>query len=202
MPVRIIEADEQKTAELALVENLQRENLNPVEEAKGYRVLMSEYGLTQEKVARSVGKSRPVVANALRLLALPEKVLAYVEEGKLSLSHARAILELEKDDCRIKVAEETVAKDLTVRETAALIKKIMSGNGEKPKKDRTAPDGVDYFAVAETDLTKSMGRRVRLKGSGKKGKVEIEYYSADDLEALCDALRSLKLSDGKKGGAK
>ena len=201
VPVRIIEADDKKASELALVENLQREDLNPVEEAKGYKALMSEYGLTQEAVAERVGKSRPVIANALRLLALPGPVLKYVEDGRLSLSHARAILELDRDECRAKAAEETVAKDLTVRETTSLVKKMLSGNPEKPEKSRASADGVDYFAEAEKNLTKSMGRRVRLKGSGKKGRIEIDFYSSEDLDALLSALDGLHLSSGKMGAS-
>lgn len=198
VPVRIIEADDKATSELALVENLQREDLNPVEEAKGYKALMAEYGLTQEAVAERVGKSRPVIANAVRLLALPEAVLKYVEDGKLSLSHARVILELEDDEGRVKVAEETVKNEFTVRETAALIKRILVGDKEKHPRSRLSADGVDYFAEVEKNLTKSLGRKVRLKGSDKKGKIEIDFYSADDLEVLLNALDRMELARGKK----
>ena len=193
VPVRIIEADDKKTMELSLVENLQREDLNPVEEALGYRTLMQEYSMTQEGAANVVGKSRPVIANALRLLALPEKVLDMLRDGKISVSHARLLLELDGDTVREKAAEEIIEKSLTVRQTEALIKKIKSG--KKPKKEK--PEGVDYMAEVEKDLTKSLGRKVKVVSGKRKGRIEIEYYGNDDFEVIREALMALK-AGGKK----
>ena len=193
VPVRIIEADDKKTMELSLVENLQREDLNPVEEALGYRTLMQEYSMTQEGAANVVGKSRPVIANALRHLALPEKVLDMLRDGKISVSHARLLLELDGDTVREKAAEEIIEKSLTVRQTEALIKKIKSG--KKPKKEK--PEGVDYMAEVEKDLTKSLGRKVKVVSGKRKGRIEIEYYGNDDFEVIREALMALK-AGGKK----
>ena len=193
VPVRIIEADDKKTMELSLVENLQREDLNPVEEALGYRTLMQEYSMTQEGAANVVGKSRPVIANALRLLALPEKVLDMLRDGKISVSHARLLLELDGDAVREKAAEEIIEKSLTVRQTEALIKKIKSG--KKPKKEK--PEGVDYMAEVEKDLTKSLGRKVKVVSGKRKGRIEIEYYGNDDFEVIREALMAIK-AGGKK----
>ena len=176
-----------------MVENLQREDLNPVEEALGYRTLMQEYSMTQEGAANVVGKSRPVIANALRLLALPEKVLDMLRDGKISVSHARLLLELDGDAVREKAAEEIIEKSLTVRQTEALIKKIKSG--KKPKKEK--PEGVDYMAEVEKDLTKSLGRKVKVVSGKRKGRIEIEYYGNDDFEVIREALMALK-AGGKK----
>ena len=185
VPVRIMEADDQETAELALIENLQREDLDPVEEAQGYRSLMENYGLTQEKVAQRVGKSRPVVANALRLLNLPESVLEHLSSGELTLSHARAILELGDRASQEQAAKETVERGLSVRETTSLVKRINSGKGKREKKDyRTAPDGVDYIAQVERQLTEALGRRVRINAGARRGSFQIEYYNREDFEAL------------------
>lgn len=199
VPVNVIKADDIKASELALVENLQREDLNPVEEARGYKMLSETYGISQATIAQKVGKSRPVVANALRLLNLPEDVLALVEIGTLTLSHARAILELEKPEDQSTAARITVERDLSVRETTALVKRIAAG--AKPKKDKTHPvgaDGVDYFAEVEKMLTANLGRKVKISSGAKKGKFEIEYYGAEDFEALYAALLKLKT---EKGGA-
>lgn len=193
VPVRIIEADDKKTMELSLVENLQREDLNPVEEALGYRTLMQEYGMTQEAAANVVGKSRPVIANALRLLALPEKVLDMLRDGKISVSHARLLLEIDGDISREKAAEEIIEKSLTVRQTEALVKKLKSG--KKPKKEK--PEGVDYMAEVEKDLTKSLGRKVKVVSGKRKGRIEIEYYGSDDFEVIREALMAIK-AGGKK----
>ena len=198
IPVRILQADDRKTAELALVENLQREDLNPVEEARGYRSLMEAYGMTQESAAAIVGKSRPVVANALRLLNLPDDVLEMVEDGTLTLSHARAILELTDPGMQSEAAKQTKEKQLSVRDTTALVKRMMSGNTAKGKKARAgAADGVDYYAEVEKDLTRALGRKVRISAGAKKGRFEIEYYDAEDFENLYEALLQAK---PRKGG--
>ena len=192
VPVRIIEADDKKTMELSLVENLQREDLNPVEEALGYRTLMQEYSMTQEGAANVVGKSRPVIANALRLLSLSEKVLDMLRDGMISVSHARLLLEVEGDQAREKVADEIVEKSLTVRQTEALIKKMKSGGKTKAKK----PEGVDYVAEVEKDLTKAMGRKVKVVSGKRKGRIEIEYYGSDDFEVIREALMTLNTGNG------
>jgi len=194
VPVRILDADDRESAELALVENLQREDLNPAEEARGYRALMNEYGLTQEAVAERVGKSRPVVANALRLLSLPDGVLAYLERGELSLSQARAILELPDDADRTSVAAAAVENGLTVREIAALVK----GRTAKKRRSRAAADGVDYYAEVERQLAAALGRRVSIAGGRKKGRITIEYYGAEDFETIRKALVKADIGNGKK----
>ncbi|HHT16869.1 MAG TPA: ParB/RepB/Spo0J family partition protein, partial [Papillibacter sp.] len=134
VPARVIEADELKATELAMVENLQREDLNPVEEALGYKTLVEEYGLTQEEVARRVGKTRPVVANAMRLLALPESVLKMLETGEISMGAARALLSLEDPEAIEQAAEEIVRLGLSVREVERLVKKVKSEKAERPKR--------------------------------------------------------------------
>jgi len=194
IPVRIVEADDKKAMELALVENLQREDLNPVEEARGYRRLMDEFGLTQENTASVVGKSRPVIANAIRLLALPESVLEEIENGRLSLSHARLLLELDGDTLREKAAREIISRALTVRQTETLVKKLIKGENIEPKKTV----GVDYIAEVEKDLTEYLGRRVKIVNGRKKGRLEIEYYGSDDFEELREALMGLKHRSGGK----
>lgn len=188
VPVRVIEADDKSAMELALVENLQREDLNPVEEAAGYKLLMTEYGMTQEQVSARVGKSRPVIANALRILSLPKEVLSLVSSGSLSLSLARTILEAEGDELRIYVAQEAAEKELTVREVSALIKKL--SREEKPKKK--TDEGVNYIAEVEKDLTQRLGRRVKIVNGRKKGRFEIEYYGNEDFERLLEALERIK----------
>lgn len=187
VPVKVIEADDRTAMVLALVENLQREDLNPMEEARGYETLMKEYGFTQEETAVKVGKSRPVVANSLRLLKLPEEVAQMVEEGKLSLSLARTVLELDHDELRITVAREIVAKNMTVREAEAYIKRL-----KKPVKPIEISDEVDYYAEVEKSLGSVLGRKVKIVKGRKKGKIEIEYYDSDDFEALCEKLTQVR----------
>lgn len=200
VPVRIIEADDRKAMELAMVENLQREDLNPVEEAKGYKTLMDEYGLTQEETASRVGKSRPVVANALRLLTLPDEVLALVESGKLSLSLARTVLEADNESDRIRAAEIIADKGLTVREASALIRKMSREKEEKP--ENAVGDGIDYLAEVEKRLEKALCRKVKIIRGRKKGRFEIEYYGDDDFEYVSGALETLRLEGIKNAYTK
>ena len=183
IPVKVVSADDKTAMELALVENLQREDLNPMEEARGYDTLIREYGLTQEETAARVGKSRPVVANLLRLLKLPEDVMELVEDGKLSLSLARTVLEIPGDEVRSVVAHEIVDKDLTVREAQNLIKRL-----QKPPKPLPEVPEIDYLAEVEKTLTSSLGRKVKIVNGKKRGKIEIEDYGDDDFEALCQLL--------------
>ena len=189
IPARIIDADDQKTQELALVENLQREDLNPLEEARGYKALMEDFGLTQEAVSQSVGKSRPTIANALRLLSLSGEVAAMLEKGDISPGHARALLPLEDPDKQLEAAKLIVEKNLSVRQTEALVAALL-----KAPKETTASRSaaVDYAAVMSAQLGQALGRKVNIVDGRKKGRIELEYYGADDREALLSALMTLK----------
>lgn len=192
IPAVIIEADDRKVMELGLIENLQREDLNPAEEARGYQTLMAEYGLTQEQVAQRMGKSRPAVTNALRLLNLPEDLMALVEEGKLSAGHARALLGAPNQTLQRQAAKAVLEKGLSVRQTEALVKALQREKKEKPQEDNVL---AIYLADIEKNLGSQLGRKVHIQHKGKKGKVELEYYSEDDLDAL---LRLLQYSqDGR-----
>lgn len=191
IPAKVIEADDRTAMVLAMVENLQREDLNPIEEAKGYKVLTEEYGMTQAAVAESVGKSRPVITNAMRLLTLPEGVLKLTEEGKLSLSQARAILEIEDDELKSQIAVQAAENSLTVREISSLAGKIGRESNRKKSKRPVFPDGVDYYAEMEKSLSSALGRKVKIQWGRKKGKIEIEYYGDEDFEEICAALSSV-----------
>ena len=187
VPVRILEADDKLTAEMALVENLQREDLNPLEEARGYRQLMQDYELTQEEVAKRVQKSRSAVANSLRLLGLSKAVLDMVEKGILSAGHARALLPLSDEAVQLSAAKKVVDEQLSVRQTEALAAKLQKG---EPTKE--PPHKSMYTKAAEEQLTSALGRAVRFTGGVNKGKITLEFYSADDREALMAALMELK----------
>lgn len=198
VPVTVIEADDRLAAELALVENLQRTDLNPIEEARGYQALIQEYGLTQEETAQSVGKSRPAIANALRLLMLPEEVLEMLERNELSAGHARALLAIPDDDVKIEAARMIVLKGLSVRQTEALAVSLGKKRGLQEKK----PAGIDYLALAAKQLESSLGRKVKMTEGKHGGKIEIDYYDADDREALMEALRSIGNKLPRKDGNK
>ena len=189
VPVRILEADDRRTAELALVENLQREDLNPIEEARGYRALMDEYGMTQEEAAKSVGKSRPAVANAMRLLSLTPEVLELVEKGQLSAGHARALVPVLDPKLQLTAAKEVVDKALSVRQTEQLAARLL----RKPKQEQ-AKQGpiVDYCAEVGERLSRRLGRKVTLVDGKKTGRIVLEFYGADDREALIEALERLR----------
>ena len=194
VPVRILEADDRTTAELALVENLQREDLNPIEEARGYQSLIDDFGLTQEETAKSVGKSRPAVANALRLLSLSPEVLYLVETGELSAGHARALVSLQDPESQLLAAKEILSKSLSVRKAEALAAKVLNRNrSSKPETDVSDFGQVDYAKEVSILLTKKFGRKVRLVEGKKGGKIELEYYNSDDREALLSQLNSLIL---------
>ena len=188
VPVVVIEADDRKAMELAMIENLQREDLNPMEEAEGYRTLMEQYGLTQEETSQRVGKSRSAVANALRLLHLSDEVRVLVEEGKLSGGHARALVPLTAE-LQKKAAAVIIKDDLSVRQTELLVKKLTADKPQKPAKDAGS---VDYAAEAARELSERLGRPCRIVTGRKKGRLELEYYGVDDLNALLDALHQLK----------
>lgn len=190
VPAVIIEADDRKVMELGLIENLQREDLNPAEEARGYQVLMDEYNLTQEQVAQRMGKSRPAIANTLRLLALPEDVMVMVEEGTLSAGHARAILGAPSPALQREAAKRVVEGQLSVRQTEALVKALQQE--KKAKKAEEGPDLSLYLGELEKNLSSHLGRKVKIAHHGKKGKIELEYYDAQDLEGLLALLEGLK----------
>lgn len=193
VPVRIIEADDRRTAELALVENLQREDLNPIEEAKGYKTLIEVYGMTQEQAAKSVGRSRPAITNSMRLLSLSDEVMELVEKGKLSAGHARALVPITDGKKQLAAANEVIEKQLSVRKTEEL-----AARAQKPKtaKEEVKPGGrgitVDYAREVSTELTALLGRRVTLTDGKKTGKIELEFYGSDDREALIEKLRAIK----------
>ena len=187
VPAVIIEADDKKVMELALIENLQRQDLNPVEEALGYQTLMSDYGLTQEDAAKRVGKSRPAVANALRLLNLPEKVLEMVRSGELSAGHARAVLSLKTQKQQELAAQKIAALGLSVRQAELLCKNM--GKEPAPVKEPTL--AVDYVAECEKNLAKQLGRGVKIVNGKRKGRFELEFYGQEDLQVLLDALMKL-----------
>ena len=186
IPVRVIEADDRRAMELALVENLQREDLNPIEEAKGYRTLMREYGLTQEDAAAAVGKSRPAVANALRLLGLSDAVQQLVEEGRLSAGHARALLPIRDGQLLLEAAHAAIDRHLSVRQTETLAARLSKAPARSTP---PAPAAVDYIRELELELETALGRKVRLVDGKKKGRIELEYYGAEDREKLIENLR-------------
>lgn len=189
VPVRVIEADDRRTAELALVENLQREDLNPIEEAKGYKLLIEEYGLTQEDAARSVGRSRPAVTNAMRLLMLTPPVMEMVEKGKLSAGHARAILSVSEPSKQLAAANEIIKKNYSVRKAEQLAARIAREPRQTP--EESGEISVDYAAEISNELSKKLGRKVKLIDGKRNGKIEIEFYGADDREALIEKLLKL-----------
>ena len=185
VPVVIRELSDSETMALALIENLQREDLNVIEEAMGYRDLMENFGLTQEQVSAKVGKSRPVVTNALRLLGLPEEVRGLLSEGKLSAGHARALLSLGEEELIRQAAADTVKKGLSVRQVEALAKR---------QKQRTAapkPQNAwdqSFFAEVELALSQCLARKVKVEGENGKGRLVIEFYDEDDLRSIASSL--------------
>ena len=195
VPVIVIEADDRKAAELAMIENLQREDLNPMEEAAGFQSLIESYHMTQEEAAQRVGKSRSAVTNALRLLGLTPSVRKLVEEGKLSAGHARALVPL-SPSLQESAANAIVSGGLSVRQTEALVKRLSAEKKEAQVKD---PDEVDYLAEAQNELKARLCRGVKIVPGRKKGRIELEYYGVDDLNDLLDALVVIKVSQLKKG---
>ena len=198
VPAIVIEADDRKMTELALIENLQREDLNPIEEAEGYKRLMDSYKMTQEEAAARVGKSRSAVANSLRLLGLCAEVRKLLEGGKLSSGHARALLPL-KADAQKKAASAVIEHGLSVRQTEALVKKLSAQKKDKPLSPEAALSD-SYGKLAAQELSTKLGRTCRIVSGKKKGKIELEYYGMDDLNDLLEALAELK--QRKIGGTK
>ncbi|MBU5435413.1 ParB/RepB/Spo0J family partition protein [Pseudoflavonifractor sp. MSJ-37] len=199
VPAVIIEADDRAVMELGLIENLQREDLNPIEEAAGYQTLMEEYSLTQEEIAQRVGKSRSAVANAMRLLSLPDAVHMLLEEGRLSAGHARAILACPTKELQKKLAQKVIAEGLSVRQTEALARRLAKAEDglDEPVKP-AGPDLSIYLRDAEKGLSDRFGRKVHIINGKKKGKIELEYYDPDDLNALLEVLEGIPAG---KGGA-
>ena len=191
VPAIVIEADDRKAMELAMIENLQREDLNPMEEAEGYRQLMEQYNLTQEETAQRVGKSRSAVANALRLLNLCPSVRAMVEDGRLTSGHARTILPL-SPALQKKAADAVLKSDLSVRQTELLVKKLTAEVKETPAVT-TGGLEVNYAEEAAKSRGAHLGRGCKIVSGRKKGRIELEYYGVDDLNNLLDALNTLKL---------
>ena len=189
IPAVIIEADDKKTMELALIENLQRQDLNPVEEAMGYHTLMADYGLTQEETAAQVGKSRPAVANALRLLSLQPDVLLMVRKGSLSAGHARAILSLKAEKLQLEAARKIANLGLSVRQAELLCKNMAK---EPAATQETITLAVDYIAECEKSLSRQLGRGVKIVNGKRKGRFELEFYGQEDLQVLLDALMKLQ----------
>lgn len=187
IPVVVIEADDKKAMELALIENLQRQDLNPVEEALGYQSLIEEYGLTQEEAASRVGKSRPAVANSLRLLGLCPQVLEKLKSGELTAGHARAILTLKSEKKQQEAAQKIIALALSVRQAETLCKNM--NKEPTPKKEEVF--AVDYVAECEKNLSKRLGRGVKIINGKRKGRFELEFYGQEDLQNLLEALMKM-----------
>lgn len=188
VPAIIIEADDKKATELALIENLQRQDLNPVEEALGYQSLIEDHGLTQEDAATRVGKSRPAVTNALRLLSLCPEVLERLRKGELTAGHARAILTIKNEKKQLEAAQKICALGLSVRQAELLCKNMT----KEPAPEKEVTLAVDYVAECEKSLSKHLGRGVKIINGKRKGKCELEFYGQDDLQTLLDALMQIK----------
>ena len=189
IPAIVMEVDDKKAMELALIENLQRQDLNPVEEAMGYQSLMNDYGLTQEEAAGRVGKSRPAVANALRLLNLCPEVLDKVRSGALSAGHARAVLSLKTEKLQKEAAQKIIALGLSVRQAEMLCKNMLREPAPKKKEENVLR--VDYVGECEKALSKQLGRGVKIVNGKRKGRFELEFYGQEDLQKLLEALMTL-----------
>ena len=195
VPVIVMEANDRKAAELAMIENLQREDLNPMEEAAGFQSLIETYHMTQEEAAQRVGKSRSAVTNALRLLGLSPSVRKLVEENKLTAGHARALVPL-SPSLQESAANAIIAGGLSVRQTEALVKRL---SAEKKESKKPRNDEVDYLAEAQNELKAKLCRGVKIVSGRKKGRIELEYYGLDDLNDLLDALALIKINKAKEG---
>ena len=188
VPVVVMEADDRKAMELALIENLQRQDLNAVEEALGYQSLMEDYGLTQDEAAKRVGKSRPAVANSLRLLGLCPEVLEKLRKGELTAGHARAILTLKSEKKQQEAAQKIIALGLSVRQAELICKNMC----REPKEEPEQPLKIDYVAECEKQLSKHLGRGVKIVNGKRKGRFELEFYGQDDLQVLLEALMKIQ----------
>lgn len=186
IPAIVLDIDEKKAYQLSMVENLQREDLSPIEEAQGFRKLMEDYGMTQDEVANAVSKSRPAVANAIRLLELPAIIIVMVESGKLSAGHGRTLLPIKDRDEIVDIAEEIVEKELSVRQVEVMVKRILE-SGEKPEQASKNLEKI-YVEQVEKKLSEAMGRHVLITNGKRKGKLYIEFYGNDDLESLINQI--------------
>ena len=185
VPVVVKDYSETQILEIALIENLQREDLNPIEEAIAYKGLMEKYNFTQENISKVVGKSRPYVANSIRLLNLDEAIIKQIAEGKISSGHGRALLSIDDKKTQLKVVDDVVNKNLNVRETEEVVKNIK----EKKKKSRNKKEIKDPFVIeVEENLMRLLGTKVQISPGKDKGKIEIEYYSDEDLERLVEII--------------
>lgn len=189
VPAIVLEADDRKVTELALIENLQRQDLNPIEEALGYQKLVDDFGITKEEASQRVGKSRSAVSNAMRLLSLPTPIIDMLREGKLTAGHARAILTVANEKKQLEAAQKISALGLSVRQAELLCRNMSK---ETPKKEEPVTLAVDYVAECEKSLSKHLGRGVKIVNGKKKGKFELEFYGQDDLQALLDALMKIQ----------
>lgn len=194
VPAIVIEADDRKMTELSLIENLQREDLDPIEEAEGYKTLMDNYQLTQEEAAERVGKSRSAVANSLRLLGLCPEVRGMLQGGQLSGGHARALLPL-GSELQLSAAKAVVAQGLSVRQTEALAKHLNAKKEEKPRSEEELI-AESYGKLAAQELSTALGRTCRIVSGRKKGRIELDYYGMDDLNELLEALAAIKKRNG------
>ena len=201
IPAIVREYSDIETTEIALIENLQRENLNAIEEAGAYQRLVNEFGLTQEELAKKIGRSRSHIANFIRLLNLPEIVQEYVSRGTLTMGQVRPLLTLESEDLQIEAAEYIIAEDLSARDTEKLVKKLMKDPQVLQEELEEEEYKEDIFVVEAEDVLKmALGTKVKIKPGKKKSKIEIEFYSADDLERLVEVLTNPKTVTNKFKG--
>lgn len=195
IPVSVISADDKKASELALIENIQREDLNPIEEALAYKKLSEEYGLTQEKVAEAVGKSRSGVANCLRLLELPEECYRLVADRVLSEGHAKVLMGIKDEEELVKAANLVAEKELSVRETEALVKRINTPEEEDEEEQACQQVKVNYTKVLADKAGRHLGRKVNITGRGKSRRIELYFEDKEDLEAILEQLCGKELFD-------
>lgn len=201
IPAIVREYSDIETTEIALIENLQRENLNAIEEAGAYQRLVNEFGLTQEELAKKIGRSRSHIANFIRLLNLPEIVQEYVSRGTLTMGQVRPLLTLESEDLQIEAAEYIIAEDLSARDAEKLVKKLMKDPQVLQEELEEEEYKEDVFVVEAEDVLKmALGTKVKIKPGKKKSKIEIEFYSADDLERLVEVLTNPKTVTNKFKG--
>lgn len=193
IPAVVKNIDDLKAFETALVENLQREGLNPMEEAKSYKRLIEEFSLSKEEAAKKVGKSRSVVANVMRLLNLDERVQIFISENKLSNGHGRALLGISDNNIQFETAEKIIQEELSVRETEKLVKKITENNNKDKKEKREIKFNTNNYKYIENDLKSIFGTKVKLSNNKNKGKIEIEYYSDEDLDRLIGIMKGIQL---------
>lgn len=188
LPCIVRELTDEENMLLAIIENMQREDLNPIEEAEGLKQMIDTYGLTQEQVSRGVGKSRPYITNSLRLLKLPEKLRYLTADGSLSTGHARALAAIKDEELQIKLAEKVISEGLSVRQTEKLAQDSNKGPAKKkPRKTKSADE-----KRVEMELRDALGTKVSLQRKGARGKIEIEFYNGEEMERLIDLLRSIR----------